>query len=73
MCLESNVFTVSVSHHVATLAVHLSSCAVGVEAMMRADKPLVIPQNPSSAISCLNVPMMEVLPSTCSDEKQFHH
>lgn len=38
--------------------------AVGVEEMMRADSPLVTPQQPSSLISCLNVSMTEVLPST---------
>lgn len=38
--------------------------AVGVEEMIRADNPLVIPQKPSSLISCLKVSMTDVLPST---------
>lgn len=41
--------------------------AVGVDEMMRADSPLVNPQQPSSLISCLNVSMTEVLPSTLTN------
>lgn len=42
---------------------------VGVEEMMRADRPLVIPQTPSSASSCLKVSMTDDRPSTCSTGK----
>jgi len=42
--------------------------AVGVEDMMRAERPLVIPQNPSSLISWLKVSMTDVLPSTCTNK-----
>lgn len=37
---------------------------VGREEMMRADKPLVIAQTPSSASSCLNVSLTDERPST---------
>lgn len=37
---------------------------------MRAERPLVIPQNPSSLISWLKVSMTDVLPSTCPKEKK---
>lgn len=44
--------------------------AVGVEDMMRAERPLVIPQNPSSLISWLKVSVIDVLPSTCTKKKK---
>ncbi len=44
--------------------------AVGVDDMMRAERPLVIPQNPSSLISWLKVSMTDVLPSTCPQKKR---
>lgn len=44
--------------------------AVGVDEMMRADSPLVKPQKPSSLISCLNVSMTELLPSTWTKHTQ---
>lgn len=40
------------------------STDVGREEMMRADSPLVIPQTPSSASSCLKVSMTDERPST---------
>lgn len=45
--------------------------AVGVEEMMRADRPLVIPQKPSSASSVLKVSMTEVRPSTLRTKRQY--
>ena len=38
--------------------------------MMRAERPLVSPHGPSSAISCLKVSTMELLPSTCKSQKR---
>lgn len=43
----------------------------GVAEMMRAERPLVSPQGPSSAMSCLKVRMMELLPSTCNARKNI--
>lgn len=42
--------------------------AVGVDEMIRADSPLVNPQQPSSLINCLNVSVTEVLPSTLTKQ-----
>lgn len=44
----------------------------GVAEMMRAERPLVRPQGPSSAMSCLKVRMMELLPSTCKGRTNIH-
>lgn len=41
----------------------------GVAEMMRAERPFMRPQGPSSAISCLKVRMMELLPSTWGGKK----
>lgn len=41
----------------------------GVAEMIRAERPFMRPQGPSSAISCLKVRMMELLPSTLRGKK----